>query len=76
MQQACSAASSAWATWKFRFPAQVGRAEAHREQHALEAVDDVGQRVARGELAVAGFAVAALRLAPLLARRAAPAPRR
>ena len=50
------------------FLAQLGRAQAHGKQHALETVNDGGQRFARGKLARANFAGAALLLAPAMAR--------
>jgi hypothetical protein len=50
------------------FLAQVWWAEAHREQRAAQAIDDVGQRLARRQLAPTHFERALLRGTPALAR--------
>ena len=54
------------------FLAQVGRAEAHREEGAAQAVDDEAQGFAGGQLAAAVFAQALLGVTPAFAHGAQP----
>ena len=56
----------------FAFFAQIGRAQPHGKQRAAHGVDNLGQRLARGQLAPAGLASAPLALAPAHARHAQP----
>jgi len=53
----------------FTLLTQVGWPEAHRKQHALEAIDDLGECLSRRQVAPAGLEGALLHFAPALTHR-------